>query len=482
MEGYDTILIGNLYAYPSFQKAYGTYYPDLKESIITGPWQIGLGDAASVGSIIGLIINGYVTERFGHRRVIIACLVFLSAFIFMRFFATSIEVLCVGQVLIGIPWGIFAIMGSAYSSEVCPLPLRGFLTSFVNICWVIGQFIGAGVLEGLVNNTTKWSYKIPFAIQWVWPIPLIIVAFLAPESPWWLIRKGRVADAEKSIKRLSSSLTPDQIRLKIAMMVHTNNYEKALLMESSFLDCFRGTNLRRTEIACMILAGQAFAGEAFAYNATYFFTQAGLEASNAYKMNFGATGLAFVATVVSWFLMNYFGRRTLLLAGFGTLCLDLLLIGVLSYAHESGAMWAQAAFALIWLGLYSSLVGPESFTVAAEISATRVRAQTLSIARNAYNIATIFGNTIEPYLINPTYAGLKGKTALVWFGICFLTLVWTVLRLPETRGRTYEELDVLFEKRIPAWKFSSTQMDLIAETGVVTGLEEKQSAIAVHVE
>ena len=83
MEGYDTILIGNLYAYPSFQKAYGTYYPDLKESIITGPWQIGLGDAASVGSIIGLIINGYVTERFGHRRVIIAGLVVLSAFIFI---------------------------------------------------------------------------------------------------------------------------------------------------------------------------------------------------------------------------------------------------------------------------------------------------------------------------------------------------------------------------------------------------------------
>lgn len=139
MEGYDTILISGLIAYPSFKKQYGIYYPDLDEWLIPASWQVGLGNAASCGAIIGLIINGIVTERYGHRLVTMVGLVTITGLIFIVFFAKSIAVLCVGEVLLGIPFGIFAIMGSAYSSEVCPLALRGYLTSFVNICWVIGR-------------------------------------------------------------------------------------------------------------------------------------------------------------------------------------------------------------------------------------------------------------------------------------------------------------------------------------------------------
>lgn len=267
MEGYDGILIANLVAYPSFKKQYGSYYPNLGQYYVSASWQVGLGNAANCGAIIGQFLNGYLAEKFGHRRVIMVALVFLSAFVFITFFAKSITVLCAGEVLLGVPWGIFAIMGSAYASEVCPLALRGYLLSFVNLCWVIGQLVAAGVLEGLVNNTTQWAYRIPFAVQWAWPIPLFILALLAPDSPWWLIRKGRVADAERSLQRLSSNMSESEVQLKVAMMVHTNAYEETLQTESSYRDCFRGTNLRRTEIACMILVAQTLAGEAFAYNA-----------------------------------------------------------------------------------------------------------------------------------------------------------------------------------------------------------------------
>ena len=69
-----------LIAYPSFKKQYGSYYPDLDEYLISASWQVGLGNAASCGSIIGLLINGYVTEKFGHRLVIMAGLVIMSGF------------------------------------------------------------------------------------------------------------------------------------------------------------------------------------------------------------------------------------------------------------------------------------------------------------------------------------------------------------------------------------------------------------------
>ena len=71
----------------------------------------------------------------------------------------------------------------------------------------------------------------------------------------------------------------------------------------------------------------------------------------------------------------------------------------------------------------------------------------------------IIANTIEPYLINPTEANLKGKTAYFWFGTAVLASIWAFFRLPECRGRTYEELDVMFHKKVPTRSFSSWHVD-----------------------
>lgn len=68
----------------------------------------------------------------------------------------------------------------AYASEITPVRLRGYLTTYINMCWVIGQFISSGVLVGVQARTDQWAYKIPFAIQWVWPLPLFIIVSFAP--------------------------------------------------------------------------------------------------------------------------------------------------------------------------------------------------------------------------------------------------------------------------------------------------------------
>ncbi|KAH6605288.1 rna 3 -terminal phosphate cyclase [Trichoderma cornu-damae] len=461
MVGYDTILMGSLMAYPSFVDRYGTYNPDLGAKVISGPWQVGLNTAGSCGGIFGMVINGVATERFGHRRVTMAALAIMTGLVFIPFFAPNAHILLAGQCLLGAVWGIFAVMGAVYSSEICPLALRGYMTSFISICWVVGQLIAAGILQGLVNNTTKWAYKTPFAVEWAWPVPLFVFAWLAPDSPWWLIRQGRTEDAARSLKRLSNGLTDEQIHQRVLMMSDTNRLEQALKADASYRDCLTGADLRRTEIACLLLSSQTLVGQVLSYNATYFFVQAGLSASDAYKMNFGNMGVAFVATCISWALMARSGRRTLLLCGYAFLTLNLLLIGVLSCAshNNSAAEWGQSALALVWLAAFSATVGPQTWAVASEVSATRLRAKTLSMAGVAYNIANIVDNTIEPYLINPTEADLKGKTAFVWFGISFLVTLWAAFRVPETRGRTYGELDVLFEKRTPAWRFGAAEVE-----------------------
>lgn len=146
-------------------------------------------------------------------------------------------------------------MAPAYASEVCPTALRGYLTVYVNLTWAFGQLVGAGVQSGVSGITTEWAYRIPFAIQWVWPIPIALLAYFAPESPWHLIRTGNHEEALHSIKRLSSFKDDSQHRAQLAMMQHTNQLEMDISAGTSYFDCFKGIDRRRTEIVCMVRCG-----------------------------------------------------------------------------------------------------------------------------------------------------------------------------------------------------------------------------------
>lgn len=197
---------------------------------------------------------------FGHKRVTLGALAVIIAFVFIPIFAPNLAVLEVGEILCGIPWGVFQALTTAYASEVSPVVLRPYLTSYINICWVFGHLLGSGVLRALLSRTDKWGYKIPFAIQWVWPVGLILGISFAPDSPWYLLRKGRLEDAEHSLQRLSQNLTDRDIKNTLAMMVRTDEAEKELQSGTSYLDCFRGVDLRRTEIVVMAYVIQYLSG------------------------------------------------------------------------------------------------------------------------------------------------------------------------------------------------------------------------------
>lgn len=240
MEGFDKALIRSLFANVAFRQQFGYERPNGTYDL--GPsWQTALSIASVVGEIIGLMANGIIAERYGYRKTIILSLILTIAFIFITFFAKSASQLLAGQVLMGLPWGVFQTITVTYASEVCPVVLRAYLTTYINLCWVMGQFIAAGVLRAMTQRTDQWSYRIPFALQWMWPVPIMIGVFLAPESPWWLVRRGKRDMARKALIRLASRDEVDfDADATIAMMEHTNAMEKALSEGTSYLDCFRG--------------------------------------------------------------------------------------------------------------------------------------------------------------------------------------------------------------------------------------------------
>jgi SP family general alpha glucoside:H+ symporter-like MFS transporter len=138
-----------------------------------------------------------------------------------------------------------------------------------------------------------------------------IAAYLAPESPWFLVRQNRLEDAKKSLQRLSEPEHNINYDNAVALMVHTDKLEQEERAGATYWDALRGTNLRRTEIACMAFMSHITNGGALCYSGSYFFQQVGIKADISYAITLGGKGLCFVGTVLSWFYIHRFGRRTI---------------------------------------------------------------------------------------------------------------------------------------------------------------------------
>ena len=310
--------------------------------------------------------------------------------------------------------------------------------------------------------TSQWAYKIPFSLQWIWPVLLFVGILFCPESPWWLVRKGRIEDAERSLKRLTNGVGTEQT---VAMMLRTTQEENQVGGDASYWDCFKGTNLQRTEIAFGAWSVQAFSGLPFQSYNTYFFEQAGLSDTKSFSLSIGNYSMGAAGTFLSWILITWFGRRTIFLGGLLVMCVLMLVIGFAALAPPSndGAIWAQAILLLVWTFVYDFTVGPVAWCVASEVSATSLRAQTIAVGRTGSYIINIIFNIATPYMLNPTAANWKGKTGFFFGGTCALSLLWAYFRLPELKGRTYEEINLLFWKKVPARKFASTHVDAYEE-------------------
>jgi MFS transporter, SP family, general alpha glucoside:H+ symporter len=463
MEGYDLTIINSFYAFPEFKKVYGVL--ESNDYQITTAWQSALTNGAIVGEIFGLLFNGHLTERIGYRKTLMAALIALCIFIFLAFFAFNISLLMASEVLCGLSWGVFQTLSTTYAAEIMPVALRAYLTSNVNLCWLIGQFAGTGVLRILINLNTEWSYRIPFALQWMWAVPILVGVLFAPESPWWLVRHGQTERAKKALLRLTRKGMNFNADETIQLMKNTNEVEKSLGASSSYLDCFRGVNLRRTEIACMVWMTQTLCGSPLTGYATYFYVQAGLDTEVAFDLSLGMYGMAIVGAMISWFLLPVVGRRTLYLWGTGLIFFILIIAGSVGTQPQSPwVSWTLGSLVILLTFVYDTTIGPVCYSLVAEIPSTRLRVRTVVLARVAYNMVNLISNVLMPKMLNPTAWNWRGKTCYIWAGTCLLCYIWCYYRLPEPKGLTYLELDLLFEKKVKARKFGKVQ-NILVESG-----------------
>lgn len=310
---------------------------------------------------------------------------------------------------------------------------------------------------------TILSWRIPISIQWVWAPFIFTGAFLAPESPWWLVRKGRYDEARSSLLKLTTP-TPENffdVNNAIALIKHTNELEQAMNGGVGYLDCFRGVDARRTLIACVVWLTQALCGASLMGYSVQIYREAGLSEENGLNMNIAQYALGFIGTIVSWFLMRRVGRRALYFWGLCILFAFLMIIGGLGVISQEnqGAAWALGSVLLVYTLFYNFTVGPVCYAIVSEISSTRLKIKTVVLARNVYNLGGIFNNIVVPRMLSPTDWNWAGRSGFFYAGLTAVLAVFMYFMLPECKDRTYAELDVLFENKVSARKFHKINVD-----------------------
>lgn len=460
MESFDMFLNGNFVALPAFKERYGVVIAGSVEKAIETKWQSSMFQAGQCGAFVGVLISGPITNRIGYRWTTLIALVMMNATIFISFFAQSLEVLVIGQAFEGVPWGFFIANSPAYASEIVPLALRGACAGTLQMSWSIGSIIVGGATYALNQRNDEWAWRIPLALQWIFPVPLMVILFFAPESPYWLVRHGRKDEALRSIQRLGRK-SKINAHNELAMVERTVEIEARTGGDPKLIDLVKGTDLRRTIITCLIYTSQNFAGNLIANQATFFFEQAGMSTNFSFQLGLINSCLQFVANVGSLFISAWFGRRTIYLWGTGINITFLMLLGICaSIAQNTGTNYAQAILGIFISFVYAGSLGPITYSIISETSAVRLRALSTGVGRGAYYVTEIPMIYLASQLLNPTGWNVAGKCGFVWGGTACVCWVMAFFFLPELKDRSYREIDILFHRKTPARKFKSTVINV----------------------
>ncbi|KAF9006084.1 MFS monosaccharide transporter [Cyathus striatus] len=455
--GYDTGVISGVKEMKSFLRTFGF----VQEGTATG-YAISSSNESlivsilSAGTFFGALIGAPTADYIGRKwGIVFACLVF-SVGVAMQTAATALPLFVVGRVFAGLGVGIVSVLIPMYQSECSPKWIRGAVVSAYQWAITIGI-----LLASVVNNSTQHrdnasAYQVPIAVQFVWAAILAGGMVLLPESPRWLIKRGRDADASKSLSRLTGASQSDPaIELELDE-IRANLEAEIALGESSYVDCFKFTKNKialRTLTGIFIQAWQQLTGINFIfYYGTTFFQNSGI--SDPFLISIATSVVNVFMTLPGMWGVERFGRRRLLLIGAIGMCVCeyiIAIVGVTVSVSNIAGQKVLIAFVCIYIAFFASTWGPIAWVITGEIFPLQIRAKAMSLSV-ASNWLWNFGiGYATPFLVNvgPGSAGLGSKVFFIWGSTCFCCIIFTYLCIPETKGLSLEQIDLMYSHTTP---------------------------------
>ncbi|KAK2594321.1 hypothetical protein QQS21_007966 [Conoideocrella luteorostrata] len=451
--GFDAQVNGGMLSVASFRRDFGYMYEG--KPVLPADWQAAFNTVSSVGQFFGGFLCSWMADKIGRKRSLIIGVIIATGGILGQVFSTTRPAFLISKLILGFALGFYLTLAPLATSESAPVVFRGISTAGVQFGIGSGQLISNAVIKGFGEWESSWAYRAPFAIQLFFCAFLIAFLPFAPETPWYLARVGKREQAKKSLRKLYGSGVDIDAKL-ITLEATIAEEEAAQSQQRSIIQCFRGTDLIRTGISTGVFACQHFVGIIFVLGySTYFFQLAGLPTHQSFDLGVGVTACGLGGNICSWFIINSFGRRRMFVGGMVVMTLILLLIGILDVIPTGAAKWAQAALTVIYAFFYIATLGAMAFAILGEASSTLLRAPTIALATATQAVMGIIFNVSIPYMVNPDQANLKGKVGFIFGGLASIATVWSFFYVPELKGRTFDEIDRMFEAKVPPRRMGS---------------------------
>ncbi|KAH9888509.1 AmMst-1 [Cubamyces lactineus] len=489
--GYDTGTINGILQMEDWRRTFG--HPDASRNgqfIVSTTLQSAVVSILSAGTLLGALGGAPTADVWGRRAgTMFSCLV-LCLGVALQTGASHLATFIVGRFFAGFGVGLVSILVPLYQSECSPKHIRGAIVSCYSFTITLGL-----LLSSIINNTTKdrenhTAWRIPIAIQFVWAAVLFGGMLWLPETPRWLMRGDRARVAAKSLARLRSLPDDhDELQAELGDIRAALEREKQT-GQGSYRDCLRFTSNKiavRTFSAIAIQALQQLTGITFIfYYGTTFFANAGI--GNPFLVTVIVNVVNLLTTVPGIWGADNLGRRPLLLGGAAVMCICAFLVsilGVTTSVHEVSPQRAVIALVCIYIAAFASTWGPLAWVITGEIFPLRVRAKAMSLSVASHWLFNWAISFAAPYLANSGTgnAGLGVKVFFIWGSTCALCVVFVYFSVPETKGLSLEEVDILYQQWSPAACRARRQqdsiMDVSDETSACENVEQSTGTGAV---
>ncbi|KAH7007562.1 general substrate transporter [Ilyonectria destructans] len=474
LANFDQAFGGIVLLMPAFKKSFGTCADVASDSGTTmeecslTALQQSLVQLSILFMSVGGVASGFTSHRIGRRGTLqLACAIIAVSAAGMLGTAGSFLNFMVCKCIGGIGIGMIYAAAPTWGSESVASQSRGFLMSFYNVGLASGNVIMAAVCAGSSKINSNWSWQVPILCQIPAAVVLAAGSMLFPESPRWLLLKGREEAARKSFAKFNKT-EPNSPQINALVEEINGHIELELTMRRStdWTNIFRGINLKRTHLAVLILVSNAISGIQFVIPYTaLFLAQIGL--NNPYILNVAISSCILAGTVPGPFLCEYAGRRLSLIGGYIVMAACMLIFAVVASVLGQSAVTAQhvlVAFLCIWAFTFGATSGPIVWVSSAEMHSLRLRSFGQSYAVMMYEVFSFGAAFWTPYMLNTDYGNMGTNVGYFYGGITLVIVVLTVMFVPETARLSLEQIDTYFMEGTPAWKTNIRENKKIALT------------------
>ena len=400
--------------------------------------EAGLGWTVSsllFGCIAGVFIAGKAGDHYGRKKVLMAAafLFFISAV-----GSASSHVLVyflIARILGGLAVGIASILSPMYIAELAPAKYRGTLVSLNQLAIVIGILV-AFFSNYLLVNTGENNWRWMLLVMAAPAVLLFFSLFLVPESPRWLVARNRKDEALKVLIKTSGA---ELASAELKEIEETLKNQE----ESKFSDLLAPKIKPFLFIGIILAVFQQITGiNTIMYYAPKIFANVGQSNDSALFQTILIGGTNLIFTLIAMVLIDRLGRKLLIIIGSTGMMLMLTGLSALYFTNQTSGVLVLV-FILGYIAFFAASLGPALWVVAAELFPNRLRSKGMSIAIVSLWMACTIVTIVFPIMLEKLSGGI---TFLIFAIICLANLLYVLNYVPETKGKTLEELEKEFAK------------------------------------